>query len=67
MVELLFPERIAARRVEQERQAALQKKRSVDRLQQDGACMRSMDGSTVLCRSAAVFLSTRVRASRICC
>jgi hypothetical protein len=38
MVELLFPERIAARRTELERQAALQKKRSVERFQQEGMC-----------------------------
>ncbi|WIA30367.1 hypothetical protein OEZ86_000453 [Tetradesmus obliquus] len=35
MVELLFPERIAARRAELERQAALQKKRRVECFQQE--------------------------------
>jgi hypothetical protein len=42
MVELLFPERIAARRTELECQAALQKKRSAERFQQEGAraCVR---------------------------
>eukprot|EP00882_Tetradesmus_deserticola_P010431 GHRQ01011016.1.p1 GENE.GHRQ01011016.1~~GHRQ01011016.1.p1 ORF type:complete len:226 (+),score=38.18 GHRQ01011016.1:2161-2838(+) len=41
MVELLFPERIAARRTELEQQAALQKKRSVEQLQQVGTSVGS--------------------------
>jgi hypothetical protein len=41
MVELLFPERIAARRAELERQAAVQRKRSAERLQQEGELINS--------------------------